>query len=477
MLLTIFTTFDLSATGYSADDQQQTVTGVITESQTGERMPGVNVLIKGSTTGTISDANGKYSINVTDPNTTLVFSFIGYVSREIPLEGKSTVDVLLIADILNLDEVVVIGYGSQRRVTLTGSVASVSSKEISKTPTTNVSNALAGILPGVITKNTSGEPGRDDNLILIRGRNTTGSTSPLIVVDGIQDATGWERINSNDIESISVLKDASASIYGARAANGVILITTKRGSLGKPSIQYSFNQGIKTPTRLPKMASSAEFAGYVNQLDIEAGNTPRYSDAEIQKFRDGSDPNYIDEDWYARSLRKYTFMEQQNLAIRGGSENIKYSASGSYSNEDGIFKNSSLNYKTYGIRSNLDAIITKYLSIGIDLNGGLQNGNYPGGGSNFGSLKQIPFVPVFWPNGLPSAGIENGNNPIIQANAVSGNRNIKEYILLAKSSFNLIIPWVKGLGIDGYYAYTANITADKNWQLPWDCGSRFLIHI
>ena len=467
LLLIIVSGITVSAFAEEPDLQQMTVTGVVTDGQTGDLMPGVNIVVKGATIGAITDGSGKYSISVPDRNATLVFTFIGYTSKEVPVEGKSVIDVLLMSDMLNLEEVVVVGYGSQRRVTLTGSVASVSSKEIAKTPTTNITNSIAGLLPGVITKNTSGEPGRDDNVLLIRGRNTTGNTSPLVVVDGIQGVSGWERINSNDIESISVLKDASASIYGARAANGVILITTKRGALGKPSITYSFNQGISTPTRLPVMASSADFAGYVNQLDAEAGNTPRYSDSDIQKFRDGSDPNYVNENWYTSSLKKYTFMEQQNLAVRGGSENIKYSVSGSYSNEDGIFKESSLNYKTYSIRSNVDAMITKLLSVGIDINGGIENGNYPGGGSNFGSLKQVPFIPVFWPNGLPSAGIENGQNPIIQASEASGNRNLKEFKFLSKVSFNLIIPWVKGLSTDGYFAYTNNITVDKNWQKPW----------
>jgi TonB-dependent starch-binding outer membrane protein SusC len=467
ILLAAFAGFNSPASGFPADDQQRVVSGKVTDSQTGEAMPGVNIVVKGSTLGTMTDGSGKYSLSVPDLNATLVFSFIGYATKELPLQGKTTLDVPLVSEVLNLEEVVVVGYGTQRKVTLTGSVASVSNKEIAKTPSTNVTNALAGILPGVVTKYTSGEPGRDNNVLLIRGRNTTGNTDPLVVVDGVQGATGWERINSNDIESISVLKDASASIYGARAANGVILITTKRGTVGKPVIGYSYNQGISQPTRLPKMANSYEFAQYVNQLDIEAGNTPRYSDEVLQKYKDGSDPNYISEDWYAASLRKHVLQSQHNLNIRGGSEAIKYSVSGSYSNENGIFKGSSLNYKTYTIRSNVDAMINKWLTVGFDLNGALFNGNYPGAGSNFGGLKQIPFVPVFWKNGLPSAGIENGNNPIIQASPASGNVNNRENRYLAKGSFDITIPWVKGLGIDGYFVYSTNMVINKNWQKPF----------
>lgn len=467
LLLTIVSGSVVSAFADEPDLQQLTVTGVVTDGQTGVLMPGVNIVVKGATIGTITDASGKYSISVPDRNATLVFTFIGYTLKEVPVGGKSVIDVLLLSDMQNLNEVVVVGYGSQRRVTLTGSVASVSSKEIAKTPATNITNSIAGLLPGVVTKNTSGEPGRDNSLVLIRGMNTTGNTDPLVVVDGVQGVTGWERINSNDIESISVLKDASAAIYGARAANGVILITTKRGTLGKPVINYSYSQGISQPTRLPKMANSFEFAQYVNQLDEEAGNTARYTADMLQKFKDGSDPNYINENWYTSSLKKNVLQSQQNLNVRGGSENIKYSVSGSYSNENGIFKNTSLNYKTYTIRSNVDAVINKWLNVGFDLNGALFDGNYPGAGSNFGGLKQIPFVPVFWPNGLPSAGIEMGANPIMQASSASGNINNRENRYLAKGSFNITIPWVKGLGADGYFVYSNNMTTNKSWLKPF----------
>ncbi len=461
----LLTTTEVFENDISAQ-QQNSITGKVTE-RSGQPLPGVTVVVKGTTQGTVTNTDGNYSLPNVPEDATLVFSFVGMRAQEVIVGSQTSLNVTMEVDAIGLEEVVAIGYGTQRKETLTGSVANVSNKVLAATPTTNVTNAIAGILPGVITKNTTGEPGRDDNTILIRGRNTTGNTSPLIVVDGIQDAPGWQRINTSDIESISVLKDASAAIYGARAANGVILITTKRGSIGKPTINYTFNQGISTPTRLPEMASSAVFADYVNQLDIEAGSTPRYSDEEIQKFRDGSDPNYINENWYASSLKKYTPLVQHNLAVRGGSESVKYSVSGSYSNEDGIFKNTNLNYKTYAIRSNIDAIINEYLSVGIDLNGQYEDANYPGGGSNFGSLKQIPFVPVFWRNGLPSAGIENGENPIIQASAASGVRNIDKTIFDVKGSFDLKIPWIEGLGVDGYYSFTKNITKDKNWQLPW----------
>jgi len=469
ILLTILTGVSVSGVIYASDMQQQLVTGKVTDSQTGDAMPGVNIVVKGTTIGTMTDASGKYSLAVSGQNPVLVFSFIGYGTIEVPFAGKSVIDAALVSESQNLEEVVVVGYGTQRKATLTGSVTSVAAKELKASPSLNVSNAIGGLMTGVITKMTTGEPGRDNPLIMIRGRNTTGDNSPLVVVDGIQGVSGWERINSNDIESISVLKDASAAIYGARAANGVILITTKRGSLGKPVINYSFNQAITQPTRIPKMASSADFAGYVNQLDVQAGQTPRYSDAEIALFRAGTDPNYINEDWYGKVLKKSSFQSQHNMNVRGGSENIKYSVSGSYTDEGSIFKNGSLKFKTYSLRSNVDAQINKNLKVGFDLNGSLYDGNYPAYSvsSTFIGLKQIPFVPVFWPNGLPSAGIEYGDNPGVMGTSLTGNENTKTYRYLAKSSFDLTIPWVKGLGVDGYFAYSNNIVVDKNWQTPW----------
>ena len=360
------------------------------------------------------------------------------------------------------------GYGTQKKTTLTGSVTAVGGNKLVRSPAIGVSNSIAGLLPGVIASNRSGEPGRDDASILIRGKSTTGDTSPLVVVDGIQAFEGWEKLNSNDIESISVLKDASAAIYGARAANGVILITTKRGTVGKPTINYTFSQGITKPTRIPEMASSALFAEFVNDRLIMNGSSAKYTDEEIQKFKDGSDPvNYPNTDWYGEVLKKYSLQGQHNLSINGGTENIRYLVSGSYSNQDGIFKHGSTNFKTYSLLARFDANVSNYVKVGFDMNAAMDNGNYPAYSTNsiFDFLgRNLPTEPVYWPNGYPSAGVSYGNNPAVMCTDATGNNNERMQRYSAKITVDISIPWVQGLGVDGYFVYTNNTEIGKNWQ-------------
>ena len=212
-------------------DQQITVSGTITDLTTGEAMAGVNIQVKGTNIGAISDGSGNYKVAVNDPSATLVFSFIGYITQEIALGGQTTLNVSLTPELSQLSEVVVVGYGTQRKVTSTGSVTSTRGEEILKSPSTNLTNNLVGRMPGLTAVSRSGEPGQDGAVLRIRGTNTLGGddeNNPLIVVDGVANR-GMERLNPNDIESITILKDASAAIYGSQAANGVILVTTKRG--------------------------------------------------------------------------------------------------------------------------------------------------------------------------------------------------------------------------------------------------------
>ena len=237
------------------DEQQSTVTGTVTDAETGDAMPGVNVLVRGTAIGAITDVAGKYSLQNVERNATLVFSFIGYVTQEVALGGRTVVDISLAAELTDLDEVVVVGYSTQRRANVVGSVSAISGESIQSVPSPNVTTSLSGRIPGAIVVQNTGEPGSYGQRIQIRGRSTLGgsrnaynsSTAPLVVIDGVP-GRNMDEIDPNDIESLSVLKDASAAIYGSTAANGVILITTKKGSEGKPRLSYQFYQGFQTPT-------------------------------------------------------------------------------------------------------------------------------------------------------------------------------------------------------------------------------------
>ncbi len=234
--------------------------------------------------------DGKYTISVPDKNATLIFSFIGYINQETPLNGRTNLDVILASEVLGLDEVVVIGYGSQKKVNVIGSITQISNKEMTVAPVSSVSNMLAGRLPGAIFMQGSGDPGNDAATIRIRGNATLGNNSPLIVVDGITDRD-LNSLNPDDIESISVLKDASAAIYGARAANGVILVTTKRGAINTaPTLTYRYTLGFNSPTKLTEMADAATYATMIREYQSYKG-TPeasmRYSLDDIARVSVG----------------------------------------------------------------------------------------------------------------------------------------------------------------------------------------------
>jgi len=452
---------------------QEVVTGTVYDSETGNTLPGVNIMIQGTSSGTVTNSDGEYSLEVPDRNAVLEFTFVGYISQQIRVEDQEVIDVQLEMGLDELDELVVVGYGTQRAATLTGSIARAGEREIASSPTISVTNSLAGLMPGLVALNRSGEPGADTAQLLIRGQSTTGSTSPLVVVDGVQSPSGWDRINPKDIEQITVLKDASAAIYGARAANGVILITTKRGMVGSPTFNYSFNQGINQPTRTPELASSAVFAEYVNQMLVQEGQDPRYTDEEIQFFRDGTDPvNYPNTDWYGEVLKDYSLQSTHNLSMRGGTEDIRYSISGSYGNQNSIFKNGMHNFDSYTLRSNMDARISDHVNLNADINAGYDDRIRPASENPWGWLMAIPMMPVYYEPGIPSAGIEQGLNPAIMTTDASGERSTITKRFSGKLGFDAEIPFVRGLGLDGYFVFNNDVTRDKNWQTPWTVYNR-----
>jgi TonB-linked SusC/RagA family outer membrane protein len=443
------------------------ITGTVVD-QTGEPIIGANVLEKGvAASGTITDVDGKFTLEVR-ANAILQISFIGYVTQEISVSGQSSLNVTLAEDNLALEEIVVVGYGTQKKVTLTGSVVTAKGADIVKSPAVNVTNSLAGRLPGVIINNRSGEPGRENTSLYIRGRSTTGNTSALIIIDGVERG-GLENINPNDIENISVLKDASAAIYGARAANGVILVTTKRGSSTKPVINFSYNQGFSQPTRNPRMADSPTFFTVYNEIEESEGRPARYSDAEIQKFREGTDPNYANIDWYNYIIKDWTPQHRTNVSVSGSGERAKYYVSLGELAQDDMYEHGSRKYNQYNIRSNVDVKLSEHLTVGANLAGRYDDRHYPyEGANNLNShifLYQPNWLP-YWPGTdypMPNRDNENILN-WVSDNAGYTDQDIKT--LQSSIFFNWQVPWVKGLKIDGIgsYDYASNFT--KTFRIP-----------
>nr|WP_230680463.1 TonB-dependent receptor [Pontibacter sp. 172403-2] len=477
--------------------QGVTVQGKVTD-ESGMGLPGVTVLLKGTNTAAPTGADGAYTINVPDGSGTLVFSFIGYQTQEVPINNRSTVNVQLGADTKALEEVVVVGYGTQKKETVTGSVAAVKGAELEKSPAVNLTNSIAGRMPGVVAVNRSGEPGYDGSSIRIRGSNTLGSNGALVVIDGIPArAGGIERLNPADIESISVLKDASAAIYGSRAANGVILVTTKRGTVGKPELSYSFNQGFAQPTVIPELTDAVQFGEMRNDLEIynrvpvplweeakeafrQSGSytlpdgavvNAHYSPEDFQKFRDGSNPwTHPNTDWYDATLKEWSPQSQHNLQLTGGSENIKFLTSLGYVNQDAFYKNSATGYKQYDLRINLDANISKYIKTSIGMLGRQENRFFPtvSAGAIFRmQMRGIPTSPAYWPNGKPGPDIENGQNPVvITTNKTGYDRDTRSY-LQTNGSVEITNPWIEGLKFTGTAAVDKMTRRTKRWQIPW----------
>lgn len=479
-----------------AQEGALTVQGKVTDAQ-GAPIAGASVAVAGSTTGTITNDDGNYSLEVTK-DVSLVYSYIGYVSQtHIASGGRIDVQLELDASMSNLEEVVVVGYGTQRRETITGSVASVKSAELMKSPTVNLSNALAGRLPGVVATQGSAEPGYDGASIRIRGTNTLGNSGPLIVIDGIPARSGgFERLNPADIDNISVLKDASAAIYGARAANGVILITTKRGKTGKPSLSYTFNQAFSQPTVIPDLADAVQYAEMRNELEVfklpvgewsaaqaalnETGTYTRadgsvltapFSPEDISLYADGSDPwGHPNTDWYDAALKNWSPQSQHNLQISGGTDDIKYLTSIGYQNQDAYYKNSATGYSQYDVRVNLDANINKYISTKIGLLGRQENREFPtkSAGAIFRMLMRgIPTEPAFWPNGMPGPDIEYGENPVVITTDQTGYDRDKRYYFQTNGEVTITVPWVEGLKFTGTASVDKYVRQTKRWEIPW----------
>jgi TonB-linked SusC/RagA family outer membrane protein len=437
-------------------------------------MPGVNILQKGTTNGAITDGLGKFKITVPSNDAILVFSFVGMQTVEMAVAGKSTIDIVMNPETSELSEIVVVGYGMTKKASLTGAVDAVKGEELTQSPSTNFSNTLAGRIPGLVSVTQSGEPGQDNAILLIRGNNTLGDNSPLIVIDGIPNRS-LNQLDPADIESFTILKDASAAIYGTQAANGVILITTKRGAIGKPTVTVNLNGGWNQPTRIPKMADAATYATMLNEIayykDQSKGMNQVYSADDITKFGNGSDPwGHPNTDWFKAVFKTWTQQDYENVSISGGTENMKYFLSMGRKYEDAYYKNSGTNYNQYNFRSNIDGKVSKDISISFDVAGRQVDENYPtvAVGDIFRMLMRgKPNMPAYWPNGDPGPDIEYGFNPVVVSTDATGYNDTKYYTVETNLRLNVNIPWVKGLSIQANGSYDKVISNQKEFQTPW----------
>ena len=481
----------LLSSSWVAFGQNQTITGKVTDEK-GEALIGVNIIVKETNKGTSTNADGKYSLSVPGSSSKIIFTFVSYESKEVTVGNQSIINVSLTPDAKSLSEVIVVGYGVQKKATVSGSVVSVKGSDLQKSPSVNLSNSLAGRMAGVVAVNRSGEPGYDGSSIRIRGANTLNNNDALIVIDGIPNRSGGlDRINPADIETISVLKDASAAIYGARAANGVILITTKKGKTGKPELSYSFNQGFADPTVIPKLTNASQYVGMLNDLDIYQlptnqwsaataaykasgvynGRKAPYSPTDIQKYADGSDPwLYPNTDWYKSTLKSWSPQSRHNVQMSGGSENIKYLASLGYQNQDAFYKNSATGFQQYDLRLNLDAKINENVNLSIGILGREEFRRFPTkpAGAIFRmQMRGKPQEQAFWPNGLPGPDIENGENPVVITTNLTGYDHDKQSYFQTNGQLDVKIPWVQGLKLSGTAAIDKRFRATKRWETPW----------
>ncbi|MBS1947369.1 MAG: TonB-dependent receptor [Bacteroidetes bacterium] len=455
--------------------QTRAITGTVTDSQTGEPIAGATVKVLNSKIGTAADEKGAFKIQIPSSVSKVVLSVsgIGYATAEVNPKDDNVV-VKLISANKQLNDVVVVGYGTAKKATLTGSISTIKSKEVTEAPVTNVSNGLAGRLPGLVAVTSSSEPGYDGTTLRIRGSNTFNDNSVLVVIDGVPDRS-LERIDPYSIESITVLKDASAAIYGSRAANGVILVTTKRGRTGKPEITFNGNFGYNQPTKLPKMANAPLYATALNEIayynNPSGGLNQTYTAAQIQKFKDGSDPlRYPNTDWFKETLKPMSAQNNENIAITGGTESMRYFVSLDVKHQDGQYKNSATYYNQYGFTSNVDGKISKDIRVGVDIKGRLEDRHFPqkSAGTIFSNLvSSYPTSVAWWPNGLPGPARENGTNPVVISTGATGYNNDKYYVLNTNLRLDVNIPWINGLTFNGNLSYDQGFDFDKNFTKPW----------
>ncbi|MFC4672607.1 SusC/RagA family TonB-linked outer membrane protein [Dysgonomonas termitidis] len=450
----------------SAQNNTRKITGKIVD-ESGEPVIGatITVVVSGKSTGTITDVDGHFSLDAT-PNTTLTVSYIGYLTKKVNVEEKNHYEIVLSEDTQRLDEVIVVGYGTQKKATLMGSVAAVDNKELITTKSTNIQNMLTGKLPGVRNIQKTSEPGQFTNQFDIRGLG-----SPLLVVDGVPRGD-LPRMDPNDIESISVLKDASAAIYGVRAANGVILVTTKKGEKGKAKIEYSGYYGIQTPAERLVPLNSRDRAILYNETTMRNLTNPilTYNDEYFAKLAKGEMP---DTDWYSAILKNTAPQQQQNLSISGGAEKMDYYINFGYTDQGSFFRTNSASYNRYNLRTNVNAQITKDLKGGVKLNMIMDETNRQNM-SSWEVFKMLwrsrPTDPVYANDTEPyfyHPDVEFNPAAVIHPE-LAGYVKDKKNIFQSNMYLEYTVPFIKGLSAQAMFSYDKTFNDNANFKKEYN---------
>lgn len=453
----------------AADNKMKIISGIVADGQ-GEPMVGVTVRAA-SGAFAVTDRDGKYSISAR-LGEKVTFSMIGMRDYEIIVGKDDLVDISMAVDVMMLEETIIVGYGTQRKIISTGSVTTTTGDKLQQSSSVNLSQSLAGRMSGVIVNSRSGEPGNDDAIMLIRGRSSLGNNNPLIIIDGVQGRDDeFSRLSGDEIESVTVLKDASAAIYGARSANGVILVTTKRGAKSTaPKINFSYDLGLQSPTRLVEMADAVLYTTAWNAaLDIDKA-PHKYSDDQIGHYRTQDDPiRYPNTNWYEAIIKPVSLQHKYGVTVNGGTDRVSYFISFNGQNQDGLFRKSATKYQQLSLRSNIDVQVTKNFKIGIDISGRQQQKNYSAFPSDsygifYITQRRLPTSQPHYPNGL----VTGGDNPEVMVTNTTGYNNTTSYNLNSTISAKWELPYVtKGLSIEGKVAYDIFNLFNKVWKTPW----------
>lgn len=448
--------------------QSVQIVGKVTGAADGAPLIGVSILEVGTSNGAVTDIDGNYAITA-QAQGELVFSYVGFTTQEVAINNQTSINITLSDDATQLNEVVVVGYGREKKSTLTGAVATIDNKKLTTVPVANSANLLAGRVPGVMTRQNSGLPGSENTQIRIRGY----AGSPLILVDGIQ--TSFDRVDPNDIESITVLKDAAAAVYGARAGNGVILVTTKRGQTGDAKISYNGSYTAMSASRLFEQVNTTQYIELVRESDLldQAGIDATFTEADLQKFAN-KEPGYEGGDWVNGLIRKNAPMHQHSLSVSGGSDDIKYFTSFGYVDQESYFRSGDYDYGRYNARSNIDARINDNLSFNLDLSYRFEKTERAANNIN-GMMTELATTRPTFPTSLPDPSVGEAFSGFSQRNPISSSKRDKagfwdrdEDVITGRLGLKYDLPFISGLSAKVEVGLTRYNRAIKQFAKPTD---------